>query len=168
MLRLGAVFLVAILIALAAFWKQCVDATKAEEPNSIWLQIVAAGWASRIVTISTALLRTDLAVQAGFFTSMTAALVLERVGTSLLDAPFCSTMRALQGSPHTLLRRTMMRLRNPTSVILFILILVEVAATLASQLMSTLLLANRSLDLWFGGVGLYPSILDHFPRGKLE
>jgi hypothetical protein len=73
---------------------------------------------------------------------MTAAIVLERVGTPLLDAPFYSIMRALQGAPHTLLRRSMMPLRNPTSVILLILILAEVAATLASQFMSTLLLTD--------------------------
>ncbi|KID82279.1 hypothetical protein MGU_10388 [Metarhizium guizhouense ARSEF 977] len=76
---------------------------------------------------------------------MFAAIILERVGAPLADGPFYSVMRALNGSPSSLLLTPSLRLRGTgLSTAISALIVLEVSVTTAVQFLSTLLVADFS------------------------
>lgn len=156
-LTMGSAAIVAIFVFLVLLWEQSLAAVRGSGGlSSLFLQcILAKGWAPTTVTISTAALRVIIAAQAGAFTSMAAALILERVGITVPDAPFYSVARALQSPPHNLLgymvkgsagagrkSRPWWNLPSPIQAAIYALIMVEVAATIASQFLSTLMISD--------------------------
>ena len=150
-LILGSVAIFAIFAFLAVLWEQSLAAVRGSGgSSSLFLQrILASGWAPRVVTISTAILRAVIAAQAGIFTSMAAALVIERVGVAVPDAPFYSVVRALQSPPHSLLsymvggsKGAWRKSRPAFQVVTYALIMIEIAATIASQFLSTIMISD--------------------------
>ncbi|KAF4771281.1 hypothetical protein HAV15_012418 [Penicillium sp. str.  len=74
---------------------------------------------------------------------MFAGIILERVGSPLVDGPFYSTVRVLSGSPTNLLWTPSLPLRGTgLSVLVVTLIVLEVSVTIAAQFLSTLLVAD--------------------------
>lgn len=120
-----------------------MGAATGREPSSTWIAVVKADWTTRIVTICTAILRTVVTMQASLATAMFAGIILERIGASLVDGPFYSITRALNGSPSNLLWTPSLPLRGTAlSTVIVALILVEVTVTMGLQFLSTLLVAD--------------------------
>ncbi|KAJ5817176.1 hypothetical protein N7447_009409 [Penicillium robsamsonii] len=142
-LGLGSIMLILPVVPLAWLWAESTAAAAGQEPSRAWIVVIRANWSTRIVTICTAILRTVVTAQASVTTAMFAGIILERVGTPLVDGPFYSTTRALSGSPSNFLWTSSLPLRGTgLSAVIVTLILLEVSVTMAVQLLSTLLVAD--------------------------
>ena len=71
--------------------------------DGVWHRIMVHGWATRVVSIATLVLRSAVDLQAGVAAAMLAALVLESSTVRLRDAARISTMRAGSPQPRALL-----------------------------------------------------------------
>jgi hypothetical protein len=136
--------LVLIMALLAAFWKVSLHAHMDNDTTVTWHRLLADGWATTIVTASTAFLRIIVASQAGLFTSMVAATILEKLGAPLLDVAFYSTTRVTRSLPYILLLQRSTQFCTWKSSILHLLVVIELLATTASQFSSLLLLLDFS------------------------
>lgn len=142
-LSLGSLLLVLCVVPLAWLWAESMGAARGREPSSSWIAVVRADWATRIVTICTAILRTVVTVQASMATAMFASVILERIGAPLVDGPFYSITRALYVSPSNLLWKASLPLRGTgLSTVVVGLILIEVSVSMGLQFLSTLLVAD--------------------------
>ncbi|EAW17171.1 uncharacterized protein NFIA_005330 [Aspergillus fischeri NRRL 181] len=142
-LGLGSFMLVLFVLPLAWLWAESMAAAAGREPSSTWIAVVKAGWTTRAVTICTAILRTVVTTQASVTTAMFAGIILERVGAPLVDGPFYSMTRALNGSPTNLLWTPSLPFRGTgLSSVIVGLIFIEVSVTMAVQFLSTLLVAD--------------------------
>ncbi|KAF7527822.1 hypothetical protein PCG10_002294 [Penicillium crustosum] len=142
-LCLGSIILVIAVLPLAWLWVESMAAAVGREPSSAWVSVIEKNWTTRIVTICTAIVRAVVTAQASVATAMFAGIILERVGSPLVDGPFYSTVRALSGSPINLLWTPNLPLhRTGLSVLVVILIVLEVLVTIAVQFLSTLLVAD--------------------------
>ncbi|OQD65557.1 hypothetical protein PENPOL_c006G06315 [Penicillium polonicum] len=139
----GSIILTIAVLPLAWIWVESMAAAAGREPSSAWVSVIEANWTTRIVTICTAILRAVVTAQASVATAMFAGIILERVGSPLVDGPFYSTVRALSGSPTNLLWTPSLPLRRTgLSVLVVTLIVLEVSVTIAAQFLSTLLVAD--------------------------
>ena len=156
-LVVGSAAIAAIFVFLVLLWEQSLAAVWGSGGSSFLVlqHILASSWAPTTITISTAALRVIIAAQAGAFTSMAAALILERVGITVSNAPFYSVSTALQPPPHNLLgymvrglagagrkSRPWRNSPSPIQAATYALIMVEIAATIASQFLSTLMISD--------------------------
>ena len=71
--------------------------------NTTWHTIMLRGWATRLVTVSSLLVRTAVDFQGGVAAAMLGALILESGSPALRHAPLISTARAGKPKPRTLL-----------------------------------------------------------------
>lgn len=95
---------VAICIALSFLlfiWGASTHARQRTFPQ-LWYGIVENKWATRVVTLSSVLIRVATAAQLGVFAALIAALILERVGVSTENLPLVSMIRCLNSGPHSL------------------------------------------------------------------
>ncbi|KAJ5415726.1 hypothetical protein N7465_004421, partial [Penicillium sp. CMV-2018d] len=139
----GSIILTIAVLPLAWLWVESMAAAAGREPSSAWVSVIEANWTTRIVTICTAILRAVVTAQASVATAMFAGIILERVGSPLVDGPFYSTVRALSGSPTNLLWTPSLPLCGAgLSVLVVTLIVLEVSVTIAAQFLSTLLVAD--------------------------
>ncbi|KGO78356.1 hypothetical protein PITC_068190 [Penicillium italicum] len=142
-LGLGSIVLIIAVIPLAWLWTESMATATGKEPSSAWFAVIEANWTTRIVTICTAILRAVVTAQASVATAMFGGVILERVGAPLLDGPFYSSVRALSGSPFSLLWTPSLPLRKTAlSILVVVLIVLEVLVTTAAQFLSTLLVAD--------------------------
>lgn len=142
-LGLGSIMLTIAVIPLAWLWAESMATAAGREPSSAWISVIEANWTTRIVTICTAILRAVVTAQASVATAMFAGIILERLGSPLVDGPFYSTVRALSGSPTSLIWTPSLPLRGTgLSVLVVTLIALEVLVTIAAQFLSTLLVAD--------------------------
>ncbi|KAL4912117.1 hypothetical protein BDW62DRAFT_195409 [Aspergillus aurantiobrunneus] len=143
----GSALLLFPVAVLTLIWKESMRASTGAEPHTLWLDITNAGWISRLVTISTAVMRFIVAIQTSQVTAMLASIVLESVGTPLLYAPFYSTVRAAKNAPIDFLLATWLRgQRSFLSFFVWILIITQILTTVASQFLSTLLISDLTND----------------------
>ncbi len=130
----GSAAILVILLFLGFVWREALVAIEGQEPSWLWYCIITNGWITKIVTVSTTVLRTLIATQAGLFTSMLSALFLEQVGVPIIDVPFFSLARAFQSSPHNLfLSQTVPHLRNYKTRGACALAVIEVITTLRNS-----------------------------------
>ncbi|KAJ5474499.1 hypothetical protein N7475_004065 [Penicillium sp. IBT 31633x] len=142
-LVLGSIVLVLSVLPLAWLWAESTTAAAGGEVSSAWIAVIKANWTTRIVTICTAIIRAVVTAQASVATAIFAGIILERVDSSLQDRPFYSIARALSGSPTNLLWTPSLPLRGSgLSVVVVALIILEVSLTMATQFLSTLLVAD--------------------------
>ncbi|KAK2034886.1 hypothetical protein LX32DRAFT_305426 [Colletotrichum zoysiae] len=98
-LGLGSILVVGAVAFLSYFWQMSIRERDGEVAHSqLWSRTVFSNWASRVVTITAALLRLCLALQMGVFTGMIASLMIERAGVPLHSAPLISMLRATTSS----------------------------------------------------------------------
>ena len=114
-----------------------------EDPNtSNWRRIMLGSFSTRVITITALIIRTAMGSLAMIATSMLAAIMIERRGVLLEDAPAVSIARFGTTGPESLfmllLRRNTM---EPTLRVLVVLLLLN---TLAAQFVSTILLSDTS------------------------
>jgi len=112
-------------------------------PDPIWTRIVLADWATRSITISTAILRLAMGSQTGLLMSMMAALILEDAGVPFSIAASLSIFRAVRVAPHNMWPafKTTIRRRRSTKAYA-IIIAGSLFVTAASQFASTILLSD--------------------------
>ncbi|PTD10256.1 hypothetical protein FCULG_00008987 [Fusarium culmorum] len=147
-LFMGSAIVVILFIALALIWKESIRVNTAGEPNVVWARIIDANWATRVVTMSMAVIRTAMATQASLATAMLAAVVLETTGTPLLQGPIYSVIRAVQAAPTTLLLTAKLRPKGRLSTLVFTLVVIEILVTLASQFFSTIFISDFELSTY--------------------
>ncbi|KAM0293151.1 hypothetical protein ACHAPM_011678 [Fusarium culmorum] len=147
-LFMGSAIVVILFIALALMWKESIRVNTAGEPNVVWARIIDANWATRVVTMSMAVIRTAMATQASLATAMLAAVVLETTGTPLLQGPIYSVIRAVQAAPTTLLLTAKLRPKGRLSTLVFTLVVIEILVTLASQFFSTIFISDFELSTY--------------------
>lgn len=140
-LGLGTLLIAAAVVLLSYFWQMSIRARDGEVAHSqLWSRIVFSNWASRVVTITAALLRICLALQMGVFTAMTASLMIERAGVSLHSAPLVSMLRAVSASPYSLLTAFVLPRQN--RLVYIVALVLSVSLTVGFQFASTILLSD--------------------------
>lgn len=117
-------------------------ATSGAEPRRPWIRVLRENWATSVVTICTALIRSTIVFQAGLVTSMLAGIILETIGVPVFQAPLYSIIRALDVAPYSLLSTTKLRSKGVLSIFIYTLLAIEVLVTLASQFLSTILISD--------------------------
>ncbi|KAF6830585.1 hypothetical protein CPLU01_07275 [Colletotrichum plurivorum] len=143
-LGLGTLLIAGAVVLLGYFWHMSIRAKDGEVAHSqLWNRIVFSNWASRVVTITAALLRVCLGLQMGVFTAMAASLMIERAGVPLHSAPLISMLRAVPASPYSLLTAFVMS-RQKKPIYTFALI-ASVSLTVGFQFASTALLSDFDL-----------------------
>lgn len=145
-LFVGSLVLPLIFILLGLLWVNSIILAVDQDPGKSWVNKLSTEWTTRIVTISTALIRTAVDFQATLATAMIAAIMLERVGVPLHKAPFYSMTRAVDVAPSNLLLAGRIRFKRVTwaTFLIYTLITVEVLVTIASQFLSTIFLSDFS------------------------
>lgn len=119
----------------------------AGEPNVVWARIIDANWATRVLTMSTAVIRTAMATQASLATAMLAAVVLETIDTPLVQGLIYSVIRAVQAAPTILLLTAELRPKGRLSTLVFTLVVIEILVTLASQFFSTIFISDFEVSI---------------------
>ncbi|KAL3463668.1 hypothetical protein BJX64DRAFT_298825 [Aspergillus heterothallicus] len=137
---IGFLLLFLAVTLLAIFWNDSIRAISGAEPATYWGQVVNAGWATRLVTVCTASIRTVVSLQAGVITALMAGIVLETSGVPLLHSPFYSILRAVKVAPDNLWTATNFKPHMPRFV--YALMLTEVLVTAACQFLSTIFLSD--------------------------
>ncbi|KAK1950809.1 hypothetical protein LY78DRAFT_622498, partial [Colletotrichum sublineola] len=141
MLGLGTLLIAGAVVLLSCFWQTSLRARDGEVTHSqLWDRIVFSNWASRVVTITAAVLRVCLSLQMGVFTTMTASLMIERAGVPLHSAPLISMLRAVSASPYNLFTAFVMPWQN--RLIYTVALVSSVTLTAGFQLASTVLLSD--------------------------
>ncbi|KAF4876694.1 hypothetical protein CGCSCA1_v003953 [Colletotrichum siamense] len=131
---------------LGFFWAAAIRAIDGEIVHSdFWNLIVFSDWASRVVTITAAVLRICLSLQMGIFTAMLASLMIERAGVPLTSAPFISMLRAMSASPYSLVTWKPFAMSWKSRLFYTTAVVSSVVITTASQFASTALLSDFAM-----------------------
>ncbi|KAF4505952.1 hypothetical protein G6O67_007847 [Ophiocordyceps sinensis] len=141
-LLLGSAILPLVMLLLGLVWKESMVAATGHTARAPWIRIFSANWTTTLVTVCTALIRTVMAFQASLATAMLAAIIIESIGTPLLQAPFFSIIRALEVGPMNLLSAVRFRPKGALSFSVYALIVVQVLAIAASQFLSAMLVSD--------------------------
>ncbi|KAJ9487355.1 hypothetical protein VN97_g5974 [Penicillium thymicola] len=137
---LGSAVLLFPVVVLTLFWRESMIAIAGDEPNTYWVRVINANWATRLVTVCTTAIRTVLALQASLATAMVAGIAMETTGIPLLQGPVYSVIRAVKVAPSSLLMAT--DFRPHLSFFIGTLVMIEVLVTTASQFLSTIFLSD--------------------------
>jgi hypothetical protein len=116
---------------------------KADASSQLWLKIIAAGWATRSVTLASLVIRLAIAGQATICTSMLAGLVLERNGIRYSQAAAVSILRFVNAGPYNLIAPILQSFSAFTFLsITPVLLLILLMTSTISQFSSTALLSD--------------------------
>ncbi|MBE3041843.1 hypothetical protein IMZ48_04530 [Candidatus Bathyarchaeota archaeon] len=142
-LSLSSVVILLALTVLGLLWKESTIAISgAEEPRAPWVGALTDNWATTIVTVCTTFIRTAIGFQACSATAMLAGIILEMIGVPLFLAPFFSMLRAMHIAPTSLLSAAAFRTKGAFSTFIYVLIVLEVLVTIATQFSSTILVSD--------------------------
>jgi len=143
-LFLGSLVLPLIFIFLALLWVDAIKLAVDQDAQKSWVSRLNTDWTTRLVTISTAVIRTAVDFQATLATAMIAGIMLERIGIPLHKAPFYSIIRAVDVAPSNLLLAGKIRFKRVTraSFLIYTIITVEVLVIIATQFLSTIFLSD--------------------------
>jgi hypothetical protein len=145
---------IAIAIALAFLFFIWGASTHARRRSfsQLWYDIVDEGWATRVVTLSSVLIRVATAAQLGVFAAILAALILERVGVSTENLPLVSMIRCLNSGPHSLVLSVANSFFTRALFPYSMLIVLAICNAFALQFTSTILLSD---------FGFTPVVMDY-------
>lgn len=135
---------VAVAIALAFLffiWGASTHGRQRSFPE-LWFSIVDKKWATRVVTLSSVLIRIATAAQLGVFAAILAALILERVGVATEDLPLVSMIRCLNSGPHSLALSVLNSFFTKALFPYSFLIVLAIFNAFALQFTSTILLTD--------------------------
>src|SRR3569833_1996551 len=99
----GSIFLVVAVAFLAFLWRGVSVAPNQVDEGGLWQTIVVSGWATRTVTICSAVIRIAVSAQLGLVVPMVGSLLLEQHRVELPDVAFFTISRALNVNPVSLL-----------------------------------------------------------------
>jgi hypothetical protein len=132
MVIVGSCAILAAIAFLAFVWAGADQAIHGLDPPPLWYSIINRGWTTRVVTISSALIRLATAAQLGVFAAIMAALILETMGVSVAEFPLLSMIRCVNNGPQSLF----------WNVLSSILVVIAILNALALQFTSTILLVD--------------------------
>ncbi|OAL02176.1 hypothetical protein IQ06DRAFT_292895 [Phaeosphaeriaceae sp. SRC1lsM3a] len=134
---------VAVGIALAFLFFIWGAATHSQRSfPELWSSIVEKKWATRVVTLSSVLIRIATAAQLGVFAAILAALILEQVGVATEDLPLVSMIRCLNSGPHSLALSVVNSFFTKALFPYSLLIVLAILNAFALQFTSTILLTD--------------------------
>ncbi|CVL10593.1 hypothetical protein LB506_008844 [Fusarium annulatum] len=141
-LVLGTTLTLASCGVLIYLWRGADLAHDRNEPQ-FWKTIVTTGWAARVATICSAIIRTSIAVQASVVAAALSAIILETTGVRFNDVPILSSERASKSGfinicPAVLGQTT----RNPLSILYSLIIILGLTIMAVSTFISTILLSD--------------------------
>lgn len=141
-LIIGTGIIFVALAFLAFFWISSHHAIDGKSFTTLWWAIVTYKWTSRVVTLSTVLIRIATAAQLAVFAAIMAALILERVGASAQDFPLLSMIRCSNTGPQSLMVNVIHSIPTGSQLGYSILIVLALLNALTLQFASTILLAD--------------------------
>ncbi len=145
-LILGTLVIFAALAILIFVWFVSLRyALKNEQTPNLWNLIVKHSWTSRVVTLSSTVIRLVTATQLGIFTAIMAALVLEKAGAPRADLPKVSIMRCSNSGPNSFLLSIPSSIFRVSVLPYAILIVIAIIDAFALQFTSTFLLSDFSV-----------------------
>lgn len=112
-LIIGTLLLLGCQGILLFLWIGADRASTNHDPGSVWQTIAFSDWIARPVTISSAVARAAIMMQAVVVASMISAQLLESANTELYHLPLLSITRAFRLSPCSLLQSKILRKRPP-------------------------------------------------------
>ncbi|KAI7764675.1 hypothetical protein LZL87_003880 [Fusarium oxysporum] len=129
-------------VILIHLWHGADLAQDRNEPG-FWKTIVTSGWAVRVATICSAVIRTSIAVQIGVVAAALSAIILETTGVRFDDVPVLSSERASKSDfinifPAVLRQTT----GNPLSISHSFIIILGLTIMAVLTLISTILLSD--------------------------
>ncbi|KAG9496682.1 hypothetical protein J7337_011462 [Fusarium musae] len=141
-LALGTAFTLASSGILIYLWRGADLSHDRKEPE-FWTTIVTNGWAARVATICSAVIRTSIAVQVGIVAASLSAIVLETTGARFNDVPILSSERASKSGfinicPAVLRQTT----GSPLSILNSFIIILGLTIMAVSTFISTILLSD--------------------------
>jgi hypothetical protein len=113
--------------------------------SQLWYDIVDNGWATRVVTLCSVLIRVATAAQLGVFAAILAALILEQVGVATENLPLVSMIRCLNSGPHSLALSVFDSIFTKALYPYSVLIVLAIMNAFALQFTSTILLTDFGL-----------------------
>lgn len=151
--RIGYAGLVTLLVCCIVILAACavliflwggVGAAKGGNAPAFWDTIVFRGWATRLVTICSATLRTSIGFQIGFITTAMAAVILESSGARFRDTAQLSIRRAVGFSPYGILPAALRQftVNQLLGSLYSLIVAAALLVTLASAFFSTILLSG--------------------------
>ncbi|KAH6620131.1 hypothetical protein C7974DRAFT_226782 [Boeremia exigua] len=141
-LAVGAIASFLAMAFLALLWAGAESARNGERTPSLWFFIVDNGWATRVVTVASVLIRLATAAQMGVFAALIAAWVLETTGASAEHLPMLSIIRTVNNGPQSHIWNVFHSLRVGSRYIYSTIVVVAILDALALQFTSTLLITD--------------------------
>ncbi|OAL49745.1 hypothetical protein IQ07DRAFT_644885 [Pyrenochaeta sp. DS3sAY3a] len=139
---LGTIAIAVAVGFLAFLWAGAATAIQNGNPVQLWHDIVDRAWATRLVTLSSVLIRVATAAQLGVFTAIIAAIILETVGVPTRDFALLSIVRTLNTGPQSLSQNILHSMRGGAQIGYSIIIILAMINALALQFTSTILLTD--------------------------
>lgn len=129
---------------LAQLWQGAFIANSGGSPTSLWLNIYNNGWAARIVTTSSVLVRAAATAQMGVFAAITAAIMLENNNVGFRQLPLISMIRTINNGPLSHIWNMLDTVRSPSisGYVYCAVLTVAILNLLALQFASTILLSD--------------------------
>jgi hypothetical protein len=141
-LSLGTIFILAATAVLSFLWEGAAMAVDRRDPGPAWQSIINRSWATITVTISAAIIRTAISLQAGVVMSMVASVLLERHSVQFRDAAFLSIVRAVSVQPITMLLTGGRGVLKSSGFLCFPVVLFTGLVALTATFTSTILLSD--------------------------
>ncbi|CAG7559471.1 unnamed protein product [Fusarium equiseti] len=138
-------------VALLIFLYQGADKARNRYPRSeFWDQIVFNEWATRLVTICSAVIRVSMGFQIGFAAAAMAAVILETSGCHFVDTAMLSIQRAASSSagPGSMIPTAWQHIKagRGSGMLYFVLLASSFIIALISTLTSTIILFDFGQD----------------------
>lgn len=165
-LVLGTAFTLASCGILIYLWRGADLAHDRKEPQ-FWKTIATSGWAARVATICSAVIRTSIAVQVGVIAAALSAIILETTGVRFNDVTILSSERASKSGfinifPAVLRQTT----GNPLSILYSFITILGLTIMAVSTFISTILLSDfTTAKVASPGVTTRPSPPNTLPIG---
>ncbi|KAF3039117.1 hypothetical protein E8E11_006327 [Didymella keratinophila] len=138
----GAVASFLAMAFLAFLWAGSETARKGDRTPLLWFDIVYNGWATRVVTVASVLIRIATAAQMGVFAALVAAWILETTGASAEHLPMLSIIRTVNNGPQSHVWNVFHSLRVGARPFYSLFVVLAIFDALALQFTSTLLITD--------------------------
>lgn len=141
-LIVGAIASFLAMAFLALLWAGSESARRGAPTPYIWWFIVEMGWATRVVTVASVLIRLATAAQMGIFAALVAAWILETTGASAEHLPMLSIIRTVNNGPQSHIWNVFHSFRVGSRYFYSTVMLLAILDALALQFTSTLLISD--------------------------
>ena len=141
-LVVGAIASLLAMAFLALLWAGSESARKGDRTPLLWFFIVDSGWATRVVTVASVLIRLATAAQMGVFAALIAAWILETTGASAEHLPMLSIIRTVNNGPQSHIWNVFHSLHIGSRHLYSAVVILAILDALALQFTSTLLITD--------------------------